>query len=473
MATRPKRRLSRVVAADVVAIGDFLAIVIGGMLPALIYGTAGQVEMEHLTVLQSTVIAGFLTHLVLRLRGMYQTSHMAAFPYAPLELLLGVTCGLVGVLGIGLPLTLRNVHLVFWYTAWISASMTLILLNRLVARHVLARFARLGRFDQRIAVYGAGGIARRVRDYLCEPDLGIYFKGVYDDRADQNRVNPEGLVVSGKLDDLVARCREGRVDRIIIALPPTADARLGDIIEKFDNLPVSTHIVTHIASDLVTTDAGYHVSSLGPIGLLDVKKKPLIDWAPVSKRLEDLLLSSLILAATLPFWPLIAIAIKLDSPGPVLFRQRRRGRYQTVVEILKFRTMCVIEDGDAARQAIPGDARITRVGRILRRTSLDELPQLFNVISGEMSLVGPRPHALVHDDEFTRLLKLYPDRHQMKPGMTGLAQVSGLRGPTSMPGAIEARVQADLDYVLKWSLWLDLKILMRTLGAVIRGENAG
>ncbi len=171
--------------------------------------------------------------------------------------------------------------------------------------------------------------------------------------------------------------------------------------------------------------------------------------------------------------PLIALAIKIDSPGPILFRQRRRGRYQTTIDIFKFRTMTVVEDGRTARQAVPGDARITRVGRFLRRTSLDEQPQLLHVLTGEMSLVGPRPHALSHDDEFSRRLPPYPDRHQMKPGMTGLAQVSGLRGPTSAPGAIEARVEADMAYVMSWSLWLDLKILARTITAVIKGENAG
>jgi lipopolysaccharide/colanic/teichoic acid biosynthesis glycosyltransferase len=171
-------------------------------------------------------------------------------------------------------------------------------------------------------------------------------------------------------------------------------------------------------------------------------------------------------------WPLIALAIKLESPGPVFFRQRRRGRYQTVIEVLKFRTMTVMENGPEVRQAVQGDARVTRIGRLLRRTSLDELPQLFNVIKGEMSLVGPRPHALVHDEEFTRLLEIYPDRHQMRPGMTGLAQVNGLRGSTEAPGSIDARVAADFVYIRSWSLWLDLQILSKTFYAVIAGHNA-
>lgn len=171
-------------------------------------------------------------------------------------------------------------------------------------------------------------------------------------------------------------------------------------------------------------------------------------------------------------WPLTALAIKLESPGPVFFRQRRRGRYQTTIDVLKFRTMTVMEDGASVRQAVQGDARVTRIGRILRRTSLDELPQIFNVLKGEMSLVGPRPHALIHDEEFSRLLDMYPDRHQMKPGITGLAQVSGLRGSTAEPGSIDARVAADLNYIQAWSLWLDLRIIARTFYAVLSGKNA-
>jgi putative colanic acid biosysnthesis UDP-glucose lipid carrier transferase len=176
---------------------------------------------------------------------------------------------------------------------------------------------------------------------------------------------------------------------------------------------------------------------------------------------------------TAPLWPVIALAIKAESSGPVVFRQRRRGRYQSTIEILKFRTMDVIEDGANVRQAVPGDARITAVGRFLRRTSLDELPQLINVLKGEMSLVGPRPHALVHDEEFSQLLDIYADRHQMRPGMTGLAQVTGHRGETSTPGSIEARVNADMDYIRTWTPWLDVKILFNTIRIVITGKNAG
>ena len=269
----PKRRLSRQVAADTVAIGDAIAVVIGGMLPALIYAVVGSVKLDQILLVQSTIIAGFICHLCLRFRGMYDTSRMDQFPQAPVELLIGVCCGLIGVLGIGLPLAIRNLHLVVWYAAWLSASFTLILLNRIIARSILKEFAAAGRFDQRIAVFGAGQIARRVHDYLKSPGLGIHFSGVYDDRSGQDRLNPEGMEVTGKLDDLVAECREGRIDRIIIALPQSANQRLAGIVDSFDRLPVSTHVVTHIASDLLDTNIAYNVSTLGPVGLLDVKKK--------------------------------------------------------------------------------------------------------------------------------------------------------------------------------------------------------
>ena len=171
------------------------------------------------------------------------------------------------------------------------------------------------------------------------------------------------------------------------------------------------------------------------------------------------MLGSIFILISAPLWPLIALAIKLDSPGPILFKQTRRGRFLTQIGVFKFRTMRCIEDAAHIRQIAPGDTRVTRTGRFLRRTSLDELPQLLNVIKGDMSLVGPRPHALVHDREFSKFIGIYPDRHQMRPGMTGLAQSKGYRGPTTAPGSIEARVEADLIYIQTWSIWLDLKIL--------------
>lgn len=180
----------------------------------------------------------------------------------------------------------------------------------------------------------------------------------------------------------------------------------------------------------------------------------------------------LLLLVTLPLFPIIALAIKLDSPGPVVFQQRRSGRNQAPFNVLKFRTMTVQHVTDEVQQATAGDPRITRVGQILRRTSLDELPQLINVLKGEMSLVGPRPHLAEHDERFAAIVDTYPHRHQVKPGLTGLAQVSGFRGETRTRDSVEGRVAADLNYVRNWSLWLDTKIIARTFMAVVSGRNA-
>jgi FlaA1/EpsC-like NDP-sugar epimerase len=268
-----KRRLSRQVSADVVAIGDILAMVFGGLLPALIYAVVGKVAIDQVMVMQSVLVAGFIAHLCLRFRGMYDTSRMESFPLEPFELMIAVICGMVGVLGIGLPLALRNMHIAVWYAAWVSASFCLMLYCRMMSRSILAKLAKNGRFDERIAVFGAGQIARRVHDYLKTPGVGIHFAGVFDDRAGQDRLNPEGMEVTGKLEDLITACREGTIDRIVVALPQAADQRVSKIIEKFADLPVSTHIVTHMASDLVDGDISHKVSNLGPVGLLDLKKK--------------------------------------------------------------------------------------------------------------------------------------------------------------------------------------------------------
>ena len=280
--------------------------------------------------------------------------------------------------------------------------------------------------------------------------------------------------MAGKLNELIAAARNDEIDRIIIALPQSAGERIAMIARKLEHLPVSLHIVTHIASDLMDAQPQHLVSSLGSVGLLDVKSKPMSGWSPVVKRVEDKVLGTLLLLATAPLFPIIALAIKAETHGPVFFRQRRRGLNQREFNVIKFRTMHVQEQeqGDHVQQAMPGDARVTRVGSVLRRLSLDELPQLVNVLKGDMSLAGPRPHALVHDDKFSEELESYANRQQVKPGMTGLAQVRGFRGETSSPEALKARVDADIEYIKTWSLGLDISILARTVAAVLTGKNA-
>jgi putative colanic acid biosynthesis UDP-glucose lipid carrier transferase len=468
----PRKRWSRRVAADLVGFMDIAAIVAGAILPAFIYAKAGGLVTNWLNVVQTGFVTAMIAYGCLRNWRMYDTTEMHDFPTKPATLLAGLGVAFLAVLGLGIPFKIGTAHLWVWYAVWASASFTLLLANRIAARAILARMTAAGRFDTRVAVFGAGAIARRVHDHLVNPALGIKFAGVYDDRAGESRLNPEGLTVRGRLEDLIAAGLRGEYDQVIVALPQAADRRAAEIARKLEQLPVSLHVVTHIESDLVETPSVHSVSNLGAVGLLDVKKRPLSDWAPIVKQAEDYVLAGLAMVIALPVMALVAIAVRLDSSGPVLFTQRRRGLNQRVIEVLKFRTMTVTEDGADVRQAAVGDPRVTRVGRFLRRFSLDELPQLFNVLKGEMSLVGPRPHALVHDEQWGEMLEGYANRHQVKPGLTGLAQVAGLRGEASSPDKIRHRVEHDLEYIRQWSLGLDLRILARTVWTVIKGDNA-
>lgn len=473
LATRAVRRKawSRRVAGDIVALIDAAAVVVGGLLSAPILAIASEVAINWILVTQSLVIAAILSYACLKSWGMYDTTKMHAFPQHPFAVIAALGVALACVIAIGLAYAMQHAHVWAWYTIWFTASATLMLLNRGLARLVLAALSDRGFFEQRVAVFGAGAIARRVHDYLADPRLGIRFVGVYDDRIDDERVNPEGLAVTGKLDDLIAAVRDDRIDQIVIALPQAADRRIANVARRLERLPVSVHIVTHIAADLFE-GVQHRVSSIGSVGLLDVKAKPLADWAPLVKRGEDLLIASALFVVLMPLMALVAVAVKLDSTGPILYRQRRHGLNERVIEILKFRTLDVVESDCDVRQVVPNDPRVTRVGRILRRTSLDELPQLINVIAGDMSLVGPRPHAIVHDEHYGRELEDYANRHQVKPGITGLAQVKGLRGETSSPDKMQARVAEDIAYIKSWSLGLDLKILAMTVWTVVAGRNA-
>lgn len=470
LATRA--RWSRRIAMDLVALADMLAVAFGGFLPAYIYATTGEIPLDWLIVAQCSVLAAFMVQVCLRAWGFYETSKLHALPEDSAALFTALVIGIVGVLALCLPQTLRSAHMWVWFLAWLSASFTLLLGVRLVSRPLLATLAAAGLYEEAVAVFGAGSIARRVKEHLSNSDQGVRFAGVFDDRLGDERIDTEGLALAGTLTDLTAAVRRDRIDRIVVALPQGADRRLSDVVRKLEQLPVSVHIVTHIATDLLPSGNAHAVSCLGPVGLMDVKRKPLSDWAPIVKRCEDLVLGCLLLLIAMPLMPAIALAIKLDSRGPVLFRQRRRGLNQRVFEVLKFRTMSVMEDGTDVRQVGTSDPRVTRVGRFLRRMSLDELPQVWNVLHGDMSLVGPRPHALIHDDEFGQLLEDYAGRHQVRPGITGLAQVEGWRGETATADKMRARVDLDIAYIKSWSLWLDLKILMRTFGAVILGKNA-
>jgi putative colanic acid biosynthesis UDP-glucose lipid carrier transferase len=318
-------------------------------------------------------------------------------------------------------------------------------------------------------IAGANDLGRRLAARLrASPLLGIRFAGYFDDRAPgrlQNVIPRENL---GPLSALADHARSGTLDVIYIALPMASQPRILKLLEDLRDTTASIYFVPDIfVADLIQA----RVDSIGGLPVVAVCESPFYGFNGVVKRISDFVLASLLLAAASPLMLAIAIGVKLSSPGPVLFKQRRYGLDGKRIAVYKFRSMTVAEDGEVVRQATRNDSRVTRLGAFLRRTSLDELPQFINVLQGRMSIVGPRPHAVAHNEMYRKLIRGYMIRHKVKPGITGLAQVNGLRGETETVEKMKARIDYDLAYLRNWSLALDMRIILKT-AVVLLHKNA-
>jgi putative colanic acid biosynthesis UDP-glucose lipid carrier transferase len=309
-------------------------------------------------------------------------------------------------------------------------------------------------------------LAHRIRD---NPVMCLAVEGFFDDRSADRLQIDGGTELNGSLTDLVSYVNTRRVDVIFIALPIRHVRRVMTLLDELRDTTASIYYVPDIfVFDLIQARAG-DIRGMPVVALCET---PLYGYRGVSKRITDVVLASGLLLTLLPFLLVIALLVKLSSPGPVIFKQRRYGLDGREIAVYKFRSMTVTEDGGAIAQASRGDARITSIGKVLRRLSLDELPQLFNVLQGRMSLVGPRPHAVAHNEMYRKLIKGYMLRHKVLPGITGLAQVSGCRGETARLEEMEARVRYDLDYLRHWTPMLDFKILLLTAIKMFRDDQA-
>jgi putative colanic acid biosynthesis UDP-glucose lipid carrier transferase len=319
-------------------------------------------------------------------------------------------------------------------------------------------------------IAGANDLGRKLAARLRDnPMLGQRFAGYFDDR-DAGRlpaVAPRENL--GSLSALADYARSHTVDVIYIALPMASQPRILKLLEDLRDTTASIYFVPDIfVSDLIQA----RVDSIGGLPVVAVCESPFYGINGVVKRASDVALSLVILLLISPLMLAIAAGVKLSSPGPVLFRQRRYGLDGKRIVVYKFRTMTVAEDGDVVRQATRNDSRITRFGAFLRRTSLDELPQFINVLQGRMSVVGPRPHAVAHNEMYRKLIRGYMIRHKVKPGITGFAQVNGWRGETETVDKMKARIEYDLQYLRNWSLLLDLQIILKTVVVVLQKDNA-
>ena len=356
------------------------------------------------------------------------------------------------------------------FTWWALLTTPLLILATLFMQQVM-RGLLLSAFNNRKAIIAGYNLSslnlsRSLRD---NPDMGIRAVGFFDDRSHDRLEMAADATLLGGLSDVANYVNTHRVDLIFIALPMRHVRRVVQLLDELRDTTASIYYVPDIfVFDLIQARSG----DIHGIPVVAMCETPFHGYRGVSKRLTDLTFALIILVMTVPALAVIGILVKLTSPGPMIFKQRRYGLDGREIEVYKFRTMRVTENGAHVAQATKGDPRITPIGGILRRASLDELPQLINVIQGRMSLVGPRPHAVAHNELYRKLIKGYMLRHKVLPGITGLAQVNGCRGETKELEEMEARVRYDLEYLRHWSPMLDVKILLLTAIKVFRDDRA-
>jgi Undecaprenyl-phosphate glucose phosphotransferase len=363
-----------------------------------------------------------------------------------------------------------------WMATWFLVGFAALAVERVILAQFMALLVSAGRLQQRAVIVGGGAIgADLLRELAKNDEAEVQLLGVFDDRSDERSPNTvEGYPKLGNVDDLVDFARSTRVDLVIFALPITAEQRILQMLRKLWILPIDIRLAAH-ANRLRFRPRSY--SYVGKVPVLDLFDKPMADWDIVIKQAFDRIAGALALVALSPVFAATALAIKLDSPGPVFFKQKRYGFNNELIEVFKFRSMYADQlDPTAAKLVTRDDPRVTRVGRFIRKTSIDELPQLINVVfKGDLSLVGPRPHA-VHakaaDRQYDEVVDGYFARHRVKPGITGWAQVNGWRGETDTQEKIQQRVEHDLYYIENWSILLDLYILAITPISLLKSDNA-
>jgi len=356
------------------------------------------------------------------------------------------------------------------FLTWAVVTPVFLSVVTLAMQEMMRRFL-MSVFDNRSAVIAGYNnssleLARRLQD---NPAMRLSVSGFFDDRSADRLGMEAGTKLVGNLGDVAAYAKENGTDVIFIALPIRHVKRVMNLLDDLRDTTASIYYVPDIfVFDLIQARSG----EIQGIPVVAMCETPFYGYRGVTKRLTDVAISIVVLLLLLPLLALIAVMVKLSSPGPIIFKQRRYGLDGAEIAVYKFRTMRVTEDGPQIKQATRTDNRITPIGGLLRRSSMDELPQLINVLQGRMSLVGPRPHAVAHNEEYRKLIKGYMVRHKVLPGITGLAQVNGCRGETTQLQEMEARVNYDLDYLRRWSPMLDLKIILLTIVKVFRDEKA-
>ena len=470
----PRPPVSAVVLSSLVRLTEFLILWLTGLAAHLTYGSLDHsYAIAYLFAIPG--IAGLASMA-------FQAARLTTIPvlrtpfWAALRL--GLIWGLFLLLVLGTLAVVRPEQALSqsWLAAWAVGSLGCLAVERAFVWFGIRNLTRQGRLERRTVIVGGGAAGEELIDALGgHPVSDLRLIGVFDDRNDTR--SPDvvaGLPKLGTVSDLVAFARRTRIDLVIFTMPITAEERLLQMLQKLWVLPIDIRLAAH-RNKLRFRPRSY--SYIGDVPVLDVFDKPIADWDVIIKAVFDRVVGALALLVLSPVFLVTAIAVKLDSKGPVLFKQKRHGFNNELVEVYKFRSLYADKlDYTAAKLVTKNDPRVTRVGRFIRRTSIDELPQLFNVVfKGNLSLVGPRPHAVhahLANRAYEEVVDGYFARHRVRPGITGWAQVNGWRGETDTPLKIQKRVEHDLTYIENWSIFFDMYILAITPFALIRSENA-
>ena len=354
---------------------------------------------------------------------------------------------------------------------WFLLSITYLYAWRFVVYLYKRHRRKLGLNLRNVAIVGATESAVNLYNEITKNDeLGFNFLGFYDDRQPERLFeNSTKHDVVGRIQNAVDAARDGEISVLYIALPMKADKRIADILRQLGDTTVDVHIIPDF---LISNLIHARIEHVGDVDTLSVFESPFIGAREFIKRTEDIIVASIILMLISPILIAIAFAVKFTSKGPVIFKQDRYGLDGRKIKVWKFRSMSVTENSAVVTQATKNDTRITPLGGFLRSTSLDELPQFVNVLKGDMSIVGPRPHAIAHNEEYRKKVEFYMLRHKAKPGITGWAQINGWRGETDTLDKMEKRVEFDLHYIKHWSLWFDIKIIFMTIFKGFKNANA-
>jgi Undecaprenyl-phosphate glucose phosphotransferase len=451
---------------------DVLLITLAGIACYTAYVGHGPMLLFYYSI---SIVGGLIGMFLLEVNGAYQMKVLRT-PLSSLGKIFTVLGGAFAAIAIiGFFLKMSEDFSRLWFGLWFVSATASIAVGRIALTLLIRRWARHGIMERRAVVIGGGDSAEElIRAIEQQPHNDIRLCGLFDDRDGAR--SPKviaGYPKLGTTTDLIEFARTARIDMLIVSLPMVAEARVMQVLKKLWVLPVDIRLSAHM-SQLRFRPRSY--SYIGSVPMLDIFDKPINDWDSVAKRAFDIVFSLFGIIVFSPFMLGVAIAIKLNSKGPVFFKQKRHGFNNEVINVLKFRSMYTdMCDPTAIKAVTKGDPRVTKVGRIIRKTSLDELPQFFNVLRGDLSLVGPRPHAVsgqTRDKLYHEVVEGYFARHRVKPGVTGWAQINGWRGEVDTDEKIKSRTEYDLFYIENWSLWFDLKILLLTPIRLLNSDNA-